>query len=1094
MAAATSLVVAVLTFVVVVPVLTAPTAAATAQTGPFLTLLFSRTEVTAANNCVENDDNVVRLDTVVAPTLYALGLHPTGTVETGLTQQSSLWCDHYGMSLAASWDLEQQLASQYGWSFVSHSATYPDNEATWASSNLYDETCGSDEKLVSEGLPGADGLFAWPDNYVYPPAENDVESCFDFNRQYGSPVTNQASATQSPYTESTQGISGGACNDRSAACYDDSSPLATKRYSSPQAVAAIIAGAQPDQWITLQSYVFVSGSQPGQWDCTSPNWQDHWTDDGERYCWNDYLSIVDHLPTDVTVTDPASVAKAWGRTAAGQPSVATLVVSPPTATVPVGHVQTYNVEAFDASGDDLGDVTSTSTFSIDGPGSCAANSCSSPAPGDYTVTVTDGGAAATTALTVVVTSVLAQSVYQWGGKGAIPGKFLTPTNVAGLGGVIQLDAEDGFDYALLSDGTVKAWGQNERGELGDGTTIPSMSAVPVEGLANVVQVDGGNQFGLAVESDGSVWVWGNYGGGSVDVPEEVPGLSHVVQVSAGNGHSLALLSNGTVMAWGANNDGELGNGNTKTKTVPVPVTGLRDVRAVSAGNLFSSALLDDGTVMTWGDNAFGQLGDGSTVNSDVPVAVKGLTGVTEVSAGGNLDTNGHMLALLANGTVEAWGDNGEGQLGDGTHASSTNPIVVGGSDPLDNVVAVSAGGMFSMALLSNGSVSAWGYQTGVLQVNGSSVPITIAGLSDVALIGAGASTAIAGVGSWALNVSPNIDTTVSADAAAAGYPVTVTLTDPAGQPAVGVPLTVTTTGSLAPLPTPPDGFTTGPGGTMTVTIDDVVAGDSGTVQVTAPDGTSATSGTLTIVPGVYTDFTVAGPPVTMTAGAPVDVTVTGVDAEGNPTSAGMPAFTFGGSLLADSPAGDQASVQPANPVLGVEPVTLTPVLAQAAGTLIVSDGTRTTTVGGLTVQPAAATESTPGVLAVAADDTLSQDCTLTGTTFTLTQPGANCAFTITAEDPYGNPYTTSDQSDPIAVELDPGVPADGGTISIDGNSSGPDTNGPVAVDGVLTNGTVEIIYSAPDPLVGTGTLQVTDTGGAPLVLGGGALTVVGGTA
>jgi hypothetical protein len=297
------------------PMMSAPAAATATQTGPFLTLLFSRTEVTAAKNCVADDENVDRLDTVVAPRLYALGLHPTGTVETGPTQQKSLWCAHHGSTLAASWNLERELASEYGWSFVSHSASYPDDEAAWASSNLYDETCGSETKLVSEGLPGASGLFAWPDNYVYPPAENDVQTCFDFNRQYGSPVTNEPSATESPYTESTEQVSGGSCNDPNAACYNSMPRLAARRYTSPEAVAAIIAGADPDQWVTLQSYVFVSGSQPGQWDCRSQDWRVHWTDDPERYCWNDYLSIVDNLPTVVTVTDPASVAQAWGRAA-----------------------------------------------------------------------------------------------------------------------------------------------------------------------------------------------------------------------------------------------------------------------------------------------------------------------------------------------------------------------------------------------------------------------------------------------------------------------------------------------------------------------------------------------------------------------------------------------------------------------------------------------------------------------------------------------------------------------------------------------------------------------------------------------------------
>src|SRR5262249_25144022 len=103
-----------------------------ASDGPFLTLLFSRTAVTAASNCVADDTGIVRLDPVVAPTLFARGLHPTGTIETGPTQPSSLWCGHFKLQLYASWDLERQLASSYGWTFGSHTKTYPDSLAKWS--------------------------------------------------------------------------------------------------------------------------------------------------------------------------------------------------------------------------------------------------------------------------------------------------------------------------------------------------------------------------------------------------------------------------------------------------------------------------------------------------------------------------------------------------------------------------------------------------------------------------------------------------------------------------------------------------------------------------------------------------------------------------------------------------------------------------------------------------------------------------------------------------------------------------------------------------------------------------------------------------
>jgi alpha-tubulin suppressor-like RCC1 family protein len=355
-----------------------------------------------------------------------------------------------------------------------------------------------------------------------------------------------------------------------------------------------------------------------------------------------------------------------------------------------------------------------------------------------------GAAGSASALEATTTS--AKSVYQWGAQGSAPGRYSTPTLIAGASGVTQMDAENGFNYALLTNGTVVAWGRNDHGELGDGTTTASASAVAVKGLTNVVQVDGGNQFGLAVKSDGTVWTWGSVHGVQTK-PQKVAGLSNVVQVSAGSSHSLALLSNGTVMAWGTNHDGQLGIGSTKAQATPVLIPNLSDVKAVSAGNLSSAALLDNGTVMTWGNNTFGQLGDGSTTNSDVPVALSGLSNVAQISAGGNSSKNGHMLALLTNGTIMAWGDNSSGQLGNDTYTSSSTPVVVGGSDPLSNVKAVSAGGYFSLALRSDGSVSGWGTNSSrellLVHVKQSDVPVTLAGLNGVQLIGAGAVAGIA---------------------------------------------------------------------------------------------------------------------------------------------------------------------------------------------------------------------------------------------------------------------------------------------------------------------------------------------------------------
>ena len=146
----------------------------------------------------------------------------------------------------------------------------------------------------------------------------------------------------------------------------------------------------------------------------------------------------------------------------------------------------------------------------------------------------------------------------------------------------------------------------------------------------------------------------------------VGGLGGVVQVAAGDAHSLAVTSAGTVWAWGGSLYGQLGNGTTADSSVPVQVKGLTGVVAVAAGYGHSLALRDDGTVWAWGLNGAGQLGNGTTGNTQpTPVEVAGLTGVTKIAAGGLFS-----LALRSDGTVWAWGGDGTGEMGDGRQTAA----------------------------------------------------------------------------------------------------------------------------------------------------------------------------------------------------------------------------------------------------------------------------------------------------------------------------------------------------------------------------------------------------------------------------------------
>ena len=295
-----------------------------------------------------------------------------------------------------------------------------------------------------------------------------------------------------------------------------------------------------------------------------------------------------------------------------------------------------------------------------------------------------------------------------------------PAPVGGnlLTDVIAISAGGNRTVALKNDGTVWDWGYNRDGELGDGTGINTDRNTPVQvkGLTGITAISAGNLHTVALKNDGTFWAWGNnYYGQLGDVtninkitPVQVSGLTGIItQIAAGGSHTVALKNDGTVLAWGLNSSGQLGDG-TRTKTdsnTPVPVSGLTEITAIAAGESHTVALKNDGTVWAWGLNSSGQLGDGTgtKTDSDTPVKVSGLTGIiTAIAAGGS-----HTVALKSNGTVWAWGNNGYGQLGDGTMADSDTPVQVSGLTGI-KITAIAAGESHTVALKSDGTLWAWG--------------------------------------------------------------------------------------------------------------------------------------------------------------------------------------------------------------------------------------------------------------------------------------------------------------------------------------------------------------------------------------------------
>jgi alpha-tubulin suppressor-like RCC1 family protein len=359
------------------------------------------------------------------------------------------------------------------------------------------------------------------------------------------------------------------------------------------------------------------------------------------------------------------------------------------------------------------------------------------------------------------------------GDGTSGTNRLTPVAVSGLSNAVAIDAGGGYGdipsyghtCAVLSDGTARCWGNNDYGQLGDGTSGTERDTpVAVSGLSNAVAISAGYHHTCAVLSDGTAKCWGDdtYGqlgdgttGGYSLTPVAVFGLSNAVAISAGDYHTCALLSDGTARCWGANAQGQLGDNSITPSPTPVAVFGLSNAVAISAGYYHTCALLGDGTAQCWGRNSSGQLGNDSMTPSPTPVAVCAegpdapctagnnniLTGAVAISAGGY-----HTCAVLSDGSAMCWGYNTYGQVGDGTSGSNrltpvavcaegaTQPCTAGNSNVLTSAVAITAGRWHTCALLDDGTAKCWGWNSGGQVGDGTSgtnrlTPVAVFGLA-----------------------------------------------------------------------------------------------------------------------------------------------------------------------------------------------------------------------------------------------------------------------------------------------------------------------------------------------------------------------------
>jgi len=304
-----------------------------------------------------------------------------------------------------------------------------------------------------------------------------------------------------------------------------------------------------------------------------------------------------------------------------------------------------------------------------------------------------------------------------------------------------------WTLALSTDGTVWAWGWNVAGQLGNGlfgnATVPGR----VGALTNIVDIAAGTDHALAVGSDGSVWRWGAPDStNSTALPDRLPvrvsALTDIVAVAAGHRFSLALRNDGRVFAWGDNSLGQVGDGSGLFRASPVQVAGLTAIRSIAAGPSSSFAIRSNGSVMAWG--AGGTIGDGTSVNRLAPVPIAGLTSIEQISASHN------GLARTTAGAVWFWGTNFYGERGDGTVTGRfLSPVQVTG---LPVITGIAVGGAHNVAMQNDGTVWAWGSgllgEIGIAGVYTQDTPVAVPlpGGRRAAAVGAGWRSSFAIVG------------------------------------------------------------------------------------------------------------------------------------------------------------------------------------------------------------------------------------------------------------------------------------------------------------------------------------------------------------
>lgn len=284
--------------------------------------------------------------------------------------------------------------------------------------------------------------------------------------------------------------------------------------------------------------------------------------------------------------------------------------------------------------------------------------------------------------------------------------------------------------SLMGDGTVECWGMNKYGQLGDGTLTNSDHPLVVKQLTQSVRLlaVGGDHVCVTYQDD-TTWCWGQNKYGELGDGQLTPGSRQAVEVKglpsppaqmiAGVWHTCAILKDSSTWCWGHNEEGELGNGTTGIGSpTPVRVKGLPATPTqLAAGNFHTCALEPDGSTWCWGEGKYGQLGNGSIQFSTTPKPVTGLESNPTHLVAGGY----HTCATFADGTMWCWGQNNFGQLGNGTTTNETRPVQVKGFRP--NPTLVTGGGLHTCVAYADATIDCWGLNAVGQGGNGTNRPI-----------------------------------------------------------------------------------------------------------------------------------------------------------------------------------------------------------------------------------------------------------------------------------------------------------------------------------------------------------------------------------